>query len=80
MKFLMINCEKATYLCSMEEEGRLKLAERVKLRMHLAMCKLCKRFRQQTRFISGKLKQAPAEGSLSPAAREKIMQMIDAGK
>lgn len=80
MKFLMINCERATYLCSMEEEGRLKLAERVKLKMHLAMCKLCKRFRQQTRFISGKLKQAPAGGVLSAATREKIMQMIDAGK
>lgn len=47
----MISCKEATYLISKKEEGKLTLAERLKLSVHLAICSICRAFEKQSEFI-----------------------------
>lgn len=48
----MISCKEATYLISKKEEGKLTLAERLKLSVHLAICGICRAFEKQSEFIA----------------------------
>lgn len=48
----MISCKEATLLSLKKEEGKLSIIERLKLRMHLNMCKVCEFFSLQTKFIT----------------------------
>jgi predicted anti-sigma-YlaC factor YlaD len=43
----MLKCVEATRLVSEAQERKLRLAERVSLRMHLMMCSGCRNFAQQ---------------------------------
>lgn len=43
----MLNCHDATGLASQAQERKLTLAEKMKLRMHLAMCDGCSAFERQ---------------------------------
>ncbi len=52
MTFLMLNCDKATFLLSKKEVEDLRWIESVKLRFHLMSCSYCRRFAQQSALIS----------------------------
>jgi hypothetical protein len=43
----MINCRQATQLALRGEDTRLAWPDRLRLRMHLAVCKACPRFMRQ---------------------------------
>lgn len=47
----MYTCKEATYLISKKEEGKLTFIQNVKLRMHISMCKFCKLFEKQNKYI-----------------------------
>jgi len=49
---LMLNCDSATLLVTKNEYEKLKCSERLRLKMHLASCKFCRRFKLQSEFIS----------------------------
>lgn len=42
---------------SKKEEGKISVVENFQLRMHLAVCKFCKRFQQQTGFFTSQSKE-----------------------
>lgn len=46
-----MNCKEATRLMSESEDRPLNAAERVRLRMHLAICSGCSNFRTQMEFL-----------------------------
>lgn len=77
MNFLNISCKKATYLLSKKEENKLSWLERMKLRTHLAMCSLCRRFEIQTGFIGKHAAHVHAEATLSPGAKEKMQSALN---
>jgi hypothetical protein len=52
----VLNCHDATRLLSQSQERVLSLAERARLRMHLAFCAGCRRFEQQLGFLRGALR------------------------
>ena len=52
MPFIMITCKKATFLVSKKEENKLSFGERIQLKMHLAICKLCRLFEKQSWLFS----------------------------
>lgn len=56
MTYVMLNCDKATYLLSKSEVEKLNCTERLKLRMHLVSCKYCRMFAEQTKYISKQLR------------------------
>lgn len=48
----MLNCRQATQLISEQQERALSVTERLRLRMHLALCDGCRNFRLQIPFLS----------------------------
>ena len=58
MDKVMLNCDTATLLITRGEYEKLGCLEQLQLKMHLAGCKFCRRFKKQSEFISYALKQA----------------------
>ena len=49
---MMLNCDSATLLITKHEFVKLSCSERIKLKMHIASCKFCRRFQEQSEIIS----------------------------
>ncbi len=48
----MLSCEDATLLVSIKPFRKLKLMERIQLRLHLLACVYCRRFDKQNHLIN----------------------------
>ena len=48
---MMLSCKEASRLLSQAMDRRLPLWERVRLRLHLAICDACSNFSRQIRFL-----------------------------
>lgn len=77
MKSLMISCEKATFLISKKEEGKLTTKERMILFIHLAMCKFCKLFEKQSAFISTETKHFYSAAELTHEDKIRIEKSLE---
>lgn len=49
---IWLSCERATFLMSKKEEGKLTLKEKLQLKLHLRICDFCTRFQKQVRFFT----------------------------
>lgn len=58
MDKIMLSCDTATLLITKGEFTRLMCVEQLQLKMHLAGCKFCRRFKKQSEFISYAIRQA----------------------
>jgi hypothetical protein len=76
MKWMMITCKQATLLLAKKEEGTLGWVGKIKLRGHLAICSICRRFEIQTRFISKHASEIYADATLSVERKEKIRSVL----
>ncbi len=47
----MLTCKEITRLLSESQDRKLKMAEQMRLKMHLAVCEGCSRYKQQLNFI-----------------------------
>lgn len=47
----MISCKEAALLSEKNEEGKLSFGEKVKLRVHVMICKMCQVVQQQNKFV-----------------------------
>jgi predicted anti-sigma-YlaC factor YlaD len=74
---LNTSCKKATYLISKKEEHNLSWLDGIRLRSHLSICSLCRKFESQTNFIARMIKNTDADISLPPETKEKIQQALD---
>jgi hypothetical protein len=72
----MPTCKEATELASRAMDCRLPLAERLALKVHLAMCRNCTRFMQQLHEMRRlfRVETAADDGApgLTPEARQRI--------
>ncbi len=59
MDLVMLNCDTATLLITRSEFEKLSCTDQIKLKMHLAGCKFCRRFKKQSEFISYALRHTP---------------------
>lgn len=83
---MMITCRQAAELVSERLDRRLSLGERLRLRLHLALCRSCARYQTQLRFLRRALKRRarqpakPEPGQRLPEdARERIRRRLDQG-
>ncbi|MES2328919.1 MAG: hypothetical protein V4539_04900 [Bacteroidota bacterium] len=72
MNPLNTSCKKATYLVSKKEEGKLSWLDSIRLRSHLTICSLCRKFESQTGFIGRMAKHASVNATLSPEAKQRL--------
>jgi len=55
MNKIMLSCDMATYLITRNEFEKLNYAKRMQLSMHLVACKYCRRFAEQSKYITEQL-------------------------
>jgi hypothetical protein len=84
----MLTCKEAAQLLSDSLDRKLPLSQRISLRIHLLMCKLCPRFQKQLQFLKDSLNQYQREAgaenlfiavSLSEDARGRIRRALAGG-
>lgn len=52
MKKVMITCREATEMIAKKEEGRVSFESRMQLWYHLFLCKWCRAFKKQDKYIA----------------------------
>jgi hypothetical protein len=79
---LSLTCKEASRLQSQALDRKLSSMQRIGLRMHLLLCKWCRRYGKQIRFLHDAVREHPdhltERQSLSPSARERIKQRLQA--
>ena len=84
----MLRCREISKLVSESMDRELPLRQRLQVRMHLMMCRLCWGFARQTRLLRRVAREnserlGPDEGApeakLSKEARERIKAALDNG-
>ena len=79
------DCREASRLQSRELDCPLSLSQRCGLRVHLVLCKWCRRYGKQLRFLRRALREHPGQvnaappETLSPEARERIRRSLGNG-
>ncbi|OBS10705.1 anti-sigma factor family protein [Acidihalobacter prosperus] len=76
----MISCREAGYYLSLEREQTLGWPLRAKLSMHLAVCRNCRRYRVQLRWIDqamDSLAESPHALPLPDEARARIAAKLN---
>jgi hypothetical protein len=82
---LSISCKAATRLQSEAIDHRLTLRQRLGLRIHLVLCKWCRRYAKQITFLHDATHKHPDEmvkcapQELSAEARERIRRKLRSG-
>ena len=76
LKWLMISCKEATYLVSKKEENKLTWLLKIKLRAHLAICSMCRRFEQQSGLIGRMAGKIHIHATLPPESKEKMQKIL----
>src|SRR3974390_2679692 len=80
------SCKEATRLQSEAMDRKLLLHERLGLRFHLLLCKWCRRYGSQLRFLRSAAHECEEHASpalpqgLSPQARERIKQKLQSSR
>lgn len=83
---MIISCKHASQLISKSLDQRLSFFERLSLRLHLLICDVCSRFRQQLytlkSAIKALLKQTENDETiqLPLQAKERIQNMIESNQ
>jgi hypothetical protein len=78
----MLSCKEISELVSDSLDRDLPWYQRLQVRVHLLMCRLCSRFRRHLLLLRQAARQLPLEdaaepgASLSPEARERIKRAI----
>lgn len=83
MNIIMLSCNKATLLIEKSHGTPLSFVERVKLKMHLAMCDKCAGYQKQSLIIENALKSNhqsfpnPSNLKLADSSKNRIQKAID---
>lgn len=84
LKALKMTCKEVYPLISEMQDHPLPFLSRLRLKMHLAICKLCQTYRKQLEIICKMARslgkddsKAFEETSLKPEVREKIQKWIE---
>lgn len=79
----MVSCKEVSRLVSEGLDRPLPFRERLVLRLHLALCRLCSRYQRQLCFLQEALRESPAhygehsQPALSGEARQRIKGRLD---
>jgi hypothetical protein len=77
MKYLMVSCREATFMMAKRDEGRLGLADRVKLLIHTSMCSVCKKFDRQVGEIARQGPHLETDAGMPDETKNRLGNMLD---
>lgn len=75
---LMLSCKETSELIIKRDTEKLKLYDRIRLAMHLSMCKFCSLFEKQNEFINSNIKALDntVVKEFQPDSKEKILENL----
>jgi predicted anti-sigma-YlaC factor YlaD len=73
----MYSCQQASFLVTKKEEQKLTYRERLRLAMHLAMCKFCKAYEKQSAYIIKQLKHIISSAELTDEDKVRILKSLE---
>lgn len=88
MSKVMPNCQEVSLLTSRAMDEKISLKEQVGLKMHLLVCKWCRRYSKQVNLIRDIVRQQASRvkstksqtgANLSPGARDRIEKVLKDG-
>lgn len=73
LKKFQINCDQATTICDKSQYGEASFFEKLKLRWHLLVCKLCSSYVKQNQMLTKvfKIKASDCKEQKCLSARDK---------
>jgi len=80
---MMLSCDTATLLITKSEFEKLGCVDSIRLKMHLASCKFCRRFKEQSVEISHQIKKlsnienTATAHTLSEEQKERLSKIFD---
>ena len=74
---ILITCRDATNFISQKEEGKISFNHRIKLAIHLLICKFCKLFYKQNKFLTQNFQNIRTEDSLTEEEQTKLTRTIE---
>ncbi|PKL84319.1 MAG: hypothetical protein CVV24_00480 [Ignavibacteriae bacterium HGW-Ignavibacteriae-3] len=74
---ILITCEEASFISVRKEEKNLPLGEKIKLFIHLLICKFCRLFNKQQKFLSLQIINLHSRDSFSDSEMEKMHILIN---
>jgi len=80
---MMLSCDTATLLITKSEFEKLGCIDNLRLKMHLASCKFCRRFNEQSKEISFQIKKLSSidnnnpSHKLSDQQKERLSKVFD---
>jgi hypothetical protein len=78
IRHLNLNCREATRLMSEARERRLTRWEQAGLKIHLALCRYCRRYRRQLAYLRDVVKTIVNEpAAMSESAKAKIRRKLE---
>jgi predicted anti-sigma-YlaC factor YlaD len=72
----VLSCREVVERSSALLDGDLSLRERMSMRMHLAMCRHCRRYWRQLRLLVSRLRQAQGGEPPPPELVDRIMSAL----
>ena len=76
-KKFMTTCAEATMLASKKEEGILSSFDLLRFYTHLTVCKFCRLFERQNKFLIMQMKHVHTEAVLSDTEKEQLQRIIE---
>lgn len=75
---IMPSCKETAGLVSQSLDGKLPWLDRLGMRYHLLICKFCRRYEKQIRWIESRVKDVPAGGKekLDPDFSRDLRRML----
>ena len=80
----MYNCKKATELLDKSETENISLLTKIRLKIHLMMCRTCAIYKEQSLLLSSWIKKNPSQNTdnikLSEDSKQKIITFLKKSK
>jgi predicted anti-sigma-YlaC factor YlaD len=78
IRVLTLSCSETARLLSASRDHDLPRAERLAMRLHLIICKACRRYERQLALIEEAIRrcQEPVATTLTPEARERLKRTL----
>jgi len=68
----MITCKEASHLISIQDEEKLSLSTKLKLRLHLMLCKTCMYFAKHIEILKSSVKNLVNDPNISFSETKKM--------
>lgn len=72
---LFLKCHEAAYLCDKNQYKEISISEKLKLKLHLLLCKLCNKYARKNQKLTNTLKAVEIK-TLNPESKLQLKEKL----